>query len=78
MSTATGSRKRLSAHQRAYIEYVRTHPGCCVADVDRACRVNPSAGARWVYDGVKRLVRRGILRSATGPGGRVLLYVEDI
>jgi len=31
-----------------------------------------------VYDGVKRLVRHGVLRTAPGRGGRVLLYVSNL
>lgn len=51
----------MSANQASYVRYVAEHPGCSVAQVDRACRVNPQAGHRWVYDGVARLVRRGLL-----------------
>ena len=65
---------RISGHQARYIEYVEAHPGCSVADVDRACRCNPRAGHRWVYDGVSRLVRRGLLR-AVRVGARKCLFV---
>jgi hypothetical protein len=69
---------RMSIYQASYVEYVAANPGCCIADVDRACRMNPLAGHRWVYDGVARLRKRGILRSEIGPGGRVLLYPVKI
>lgn len=63
----------MSNHQKAYIAYVQRHQGCCIADVDRACRVNPRAGHRHVYAGVQRLVRRGLLRAAR-KGTRVTLW----
>lgn len=64
----------MSPAQREYLHFVREHPGCCVADVDRACRYNPQAGHKWVYDGVSRLVRRCVL-VAVKDGARKRLYV---
>lgn len=65
-----------SPAQRSYIAYIAANAGCCVADVDRACRRNPDAGHKWVYDGVARLVRRGIVRSEW-VGSRKTLYVVE-
>ncbi len=67
---------RLSIHQQRYINYVRDHPYCCAADINRHCKSNPQAGHRWVYNGVKRLVRRGLL-IATCQGSKVLLRLPD-
>ncbi len=67
--------QQMSLNQHAYLAYVREHPGCCIADVDRACRVNPNAGHRWVYDGVDRLIRHGVLSTGKGIGNRVTLKV---
>jgi hypothetical protein len=80
---------RMSANQRRYLEYVMEHQGCCIADVNAACRRNPQAGHRWVYDGVARLVKRGILLSERdgaktrlftpcSPDGRALLAKRRI
>lgn len=67
--------RRLSPSQRSYLAYIREHPGCCIADVDRACRRNPLAGHRWVYEGVNRLIRRGFVR-AIPQGTRLRLEVS--
>jgi hypothetical protein len=70
----------MSHGQRAYVEYVRRHPGCCAADVDRACRWNPQAGHKWIYDSVGRLLRRGFLRRGpctTAPNGHGLYAVRS-
>jgi hypothetical protein len=66
--------RQMSAAQHAYAAYVAQHPGCCVAEVDRACRRNPRAGHRWVYDGVSRLIRHGVL-AAHYRGNRKLLTI---
>jgi len=55
---------QLSRNQWSYLSYIAAHPGCCAADVDRACRRNPNAGHKWVYDSVARLRRRGFLAPA--------------
>ena len=65
---------RMSYNQRLYVEFVRQNPGCTIAAVNRACKHNPLAGHKWVYDGVARLVRRGIL-VATGSKSRKSLTV---
>ena len=67
---------RMSSNQARYICFVADHPGCCVADVNRRCRHNPQAGHKWVYDGVARLVRRGLLK-ARYSGNRKLLYTPE-
>jgi hypothetical protein len=54
---------RVSHNQARYLDYIAAHPGCSIADVDRACRINRLAGHKWVYDGVKRLIARGIVRT---------------
>ena len=68
-------RHRVSFEQLAYLHFVRENPGCCISDVDRACRRNPSAGHYWIYASVRRLRRRGLLCSEPGPGGRVSLRI---
>ncbi len=65
---------QMSNNQRSYLSYVRNHPGCCVADVDRACRLNPAAGHMWVYAGVSRLIQQGALQ-AKFVGTRKRLWV---
>lgn len=63
----------MSGNQACYVRYVTEHPGTSIAAVDRACRRNPQAGHKWVYDGVNRLIRRGVLRAERG-GRAVKLY----
>jgi len=65
---------QMSNAQHIYARYVASHPGCTIADVDRACRRNPLAGHRWVYDGVHRLIRQGVLEDRRN-GHRTSLYV---
>lgn len=52
---------RVSPAQASYLGYVESHPGCCIMDVVRACKRNPVAGHKWIYDGVGRLIRRRLL-----------------
>lgn len=66
----------ISYYQSEYMEYIRNNPGCIIADVDRACRHNPYAGHKWVYDGVSRLRRRGFLREEI-KGGKVHLFLSE-
>lgn len=54
------------------LEYIEGHPGCCIADVDRAVRT-ARGGHRWMYFTVKRLIRRGLVRFERA-GSRILLY----
>jgi hypothetical protein len=68
---------RLSSYQISYISYIEQHPGCSIADVDRACRVNRYAGHKWVYAGVSRLIRHGIVDAAKGRGNRYALCVAS-
>jgi hypothetical protein len=67
---------RISRNQSRYVNFVSSNPGCCIADVDRACRHNPQAGHRWVYDGVSRLIHRGLLK-AYRDGSRKMLYTPE-
>ena len=53
---------QMSTYQHSYLNYVRENPGCIIADVVRGCKCNPQAGHKWVYDGVHRLIRHGVLR----------------
>ncbi len=67
---------RVSSNQAAYLRYLASNPGASTADVDRACRWNERAGHKWVYDGVKRLRRRGFVavcqvRPESARGGAV-------
>lgn len=68
--------RQMSAAQHGYVAYVAAHPGCSIADVDRACRRNPQAGHKWVYDGVNRLVSHRVLRKEWH-FGRAALYVVE-
>jgi hypothetical protein len=54
---------RVSRNQRAYLEFIAHKPGACTADVVRACKWNHRAGHKWVYDSVRRLIRRGFVRA---------------
>jgi len=74
---------RMSSNQTAYVRFVAANPGCSTADVDRACRWNPRAGHKWVYDGINRLLRRGLLRrgpvrAESNRGGAGGLYVTEV
>lgn len=51
-----------SGHQKRYLAFIAANPGCTAADVTRACKVNPNAGHAHIYDGIRRLIRRGYLR----------------
>lgn len=68
------SYSQMSSYQHSYCRYVAAHPGCSIADVERACKSNPLAGHRWVYDGVNRLIRHGVL-SRTWSGNRTVLSI---
>lgn len=68
---------QMSRWQHRYAGYISSHPGCCAADVNRACKANSLAGHKWVYDGIRRLIRAGVLRSERGAGGRRLLFVVE-
>ena len=65
--------RRVSFAQLEYLQFVAKNPGCCIADVDRACRVDSTAGHFWIYASIRRLRKRGLLYSEPGPGGRVIL-----
>jgi len=65
--------QRVSFAQLEYLQFVAQHPGCCIADVDRACRRDRTAGHFWIYASIRRLRKRGLLYSEPGPGGRVIL-----
>lgn len=61
--------------QRAY-SYIGANPGCCIADVDRACRT-ARAGHRWMYASVGRLVKAGLVRRERGERGAWRLFVSE-
>lgn len=65
---------QMSNHQHRYLNYVAANPGCSIADVVRACRWNPNAGKKWIYEGVHRLARQGVLRLVRAPKGSKTLY----
>ena len=67
------SGRRVSFAQLEYLQFVQRNPGCCIGDVDRACRRDRSAGHYWIYASIRRLRKRGLLCSEPGPGGRVVL-----
>ncbi len=67
----------MSYNQSRYLEYVADHPGCCVADVDRACRRNPQAGHQWVYDGIARLIKQQALRAEFKGSRKTLFVIPD-
>lgn len=73
----TRTSRRVSINQQNYLAYIAAHPGCCTMDVVRACRYNPQAGHKWIYDGVRRLIRRGFLRTEQGKGNRAALFVAQ-
>lgn len=52
----------ISQYQKNYLQFIQNNPGASTADVNRACKHNPKAGHKWVYDGVRRLIKRGFLR----------------
>ena len=65
---------RISSNQAVYLSYIHNNPGCSTADVVRACKWNPRAGHKWIYDSVTRLYRRGFVeyvevREASRRGG---------
>ncbi len=66
--------QQMSGNQIAYLAYISDHPGCCIMDVVRACKRNPDAGHIWIYDGVHRLERQGVVRIEYRSDGRTKLY----
>jgi hypothetical protein len=71
---------KTSQNQKTYLAYIWNNPGCSTADVVRACKRNPKAGHRWIYDSVDRLLHRGLLirgpaRPESARGGAAGLYV---
>ena len=69
--------KQMSGHQRRYADFIAANPGCSIADIDRACRVNRQAGHKWVYDGVNRLVARGVITKQRATN-KTKLYIRKI
>lgn len=53
--------RQMSEHQERYIDFIKEYPGCSMADVTRACKSNPNAGHKWVYDGIHRLELQGMV-----------------
>lgn len=71
----------ISPYQKNYLKFIKNNPGVSTADVNRACKVNPQAGHMWVYDGVKRLIRRGMLcrgELRDGSRGKFGLYINKV
>jgi hypothetical protein len=71
-----------SRDQKQYLAYIAANPGCSTADVVRACRRNPEAGHRWIYDSIDRLLRRGLVtrgpcRPESARGGAAGLFVPS-
>jgi hypothetical protein len=65
---------QMSAAQQSYIQYILENGGCSKADVDKACRQNPMAGHKWVYDGISRLQQQGYVQDL-GKTNRTELYL---
>lgn len=68
---------QMSDYQRCYLDYIAKHPGCCIMDVVRACRVNYQAGHKWIYDGVHRLEQQGVIDIDKNKGRTSLTVVEE-
>lgn len=66
---------QMSVHQKRYVSFVTGHPGCTIADIVRACKVNRVAGHAVVYDGVHRLAQQGILRVEHTSAGRTKVFL---
>lgn len=66
---------RVSENQRSYLRFIADHPGTTKAAVGSACRRNPLAGHRHVYDGVTRLQRRGLVIDMDEHPSRCALYL---
>ena len=69
----------MSDNQKLYVNYIINNPGCSKADVTRACKRNPLAGHKWIYDSISRLIRRkivkvGTIRPESNRGGAYGLY----
>jgi hypothetical protein len=68
--------KRTSSNQKVYLAYIASHPGCSIADVNRACKHNPRAGHKWIYDSVGRLIRRGFVACSKTSGVTALEVIS--
>ena len=71
---------RMSQYQKDYMAFIEANPGCSAGDVARACKWNPRAGNKWIYDGLWRLRKRGLIvegeiRAESNRGGAKGLYV---
>ncbi len=67
-----------SHYQKSYLSYIENNPGCSIADVVRACKVNPRAGHCYIYDGVNRLVKRGMIKKTWKNGKTSLTITESV
>lgn len=47
--------------QRVSFEFVQKNPGCCIGDVNRACRRDSTAGHYWIYASVRRFSVRNLV-----------------
>lgn len=64
---------RVGRAMRAALRYVAAHPGCCAAEVDRACRT-ARGGHQWMYAAIVRCARAGYL-TRTRAGRRIELTI---
>jgi predicted transcriptional regulator len=72
MSKHHGTTKGLQRPGRIAYLYICRNPGCCTAEIDRACRT-ARGGHRWMYFTVERLIIRRLVRTAPN-GTRADLY----
>jgi predicted transcriptional regulator len=72
----TQSTKGLRTPGLNALAYIASHPGCCTAEVDRACRT-ARGGHKWMYEVVGRLIRRGLVRTVAN-GARADLFAVDV
>jgi len=63
---------------RVALDYIKHHPGCSIAEVDRACRT-ARGGHQWMYLTVKRLVSGGFVKRKQSPINRntTMLFDKD-
>jgi len=67
-----GTTKGLRAPGLSALGYIKLHPGCCTAEVDRACRT-ARGGHKWMYEVVGRLIARKLVRTEAA-GNRANLF----
>lgn len=67
-----GTTSGLRAPGLSALEYIKQHPGCCTAEVDRACRT-ARGGHKWMYETVGRLIARRLVKTER-QGSRANLF----